>query len=107
VSRAGITVPLASLDDLACMKVSAIAGRGAAKDFWDLDVLLERGVAQGELAVLLERYTRKFPIDDAGHAVRSLAYLGEADAAPLPLGLSRDRWNALKAAFRKRVRALP
>jgi hypothetical protein len=35
--RARATLHLADLEDLACMKLSAIAGRGAAKDFWDLD----------------------------------------------------------------------
>src|ERR1041385_5128802 len=40
--RAGLPVPVASLDDLACMKLSAIAGRGAARDFWDLHTIVTR-----------------------------------------------------------------
>jgi hypothetical protein len=105
-TRAGLAVNVASPADLACMKVSAVAGRGAAKDFWDLDVLLEHGVAGGELTVLLEDYARKFPVEDIGHVVRSLAYFGDADAAPLPLGLSPERWRTIKEAFARRVRVL-
>jgi hypothetical protein len=105
-SRTGIAVPIASREDLACMKISAIAGRGAAKDFWDLDVILQHGVANGDLSLLLGAYARKFPVEDVGHAVRSLAYFGEADAAPLPLGLSAEGWRTIKDSFAKTVLAL-
>ncbi len=88
------------------MKIAAIAGRGAAKDFWDLDELLRSGVAGGALVKLLELYSQKYPIEDTGHAIRSLAYFGDADAAPLPLGLTSARWTEVKAAISGRVRAL-
>ena len=32
---ANIPIPIVSVDDAACMKISAIAGRGAPRDFWD------------------------------------------------------------------------
>lgn len=105
-AREGLAVPIAGLDDLACMKVSAIAGRGAAKDFWDLHELLGMGIGGGELAGVLAMYQRKFPVDDLGHAIRSLAYFGDADAAPLPLGLTIEHWQQIKAAMRSRVKAL-
>jgi hypothetical protein len=105
-SRTGLAVPVASLEDLGCMKLSAIAGRGAAKDFWDLHVLLERGVVGGQLATLLESYLRKFPVEDVGHAVRSLAYFGDAEALPLPAGLSPELWSSIKGMFAEKVRAL-
>jgi hypothetical protein len=101
-----VPVPIAAFDDLACMKLSAIAGRGAAKDFWDLHELLGMGIGGGSLAGLLELYKRKFPVDDTGHAIRSLAYFGDADAAPLPRGLTPERWEEIKAAMRRRVREL-
>jgi hypothetical protein len=104
--RSEIPVPIASLEDLACMKVSAIAGRGAAKDFWDLYVLLEHGVAEGKVESLLASYARKFPIEDIGHAVRSMAYFADADASPLPLGLSPVLWGEIKAKFAGWIRAL-
>jgi hypothetical protein len=104
--RHGLPVPVASLEDLACMKLSAVAGRGAAKDFWDLHVMLEHGVGKGALAVLLGDYARKFPVEDVGHVVRSLAYFGDAEAAPLPAGLDPESWATIKQAFAARVRAL-
>lgn len=94
---------LASLDDLAGMKLSAIAARGAARDFWDLHTLMEGGTAGGALTGALELYRRKFATDDIGHVVRSLAYFGDADAAPLPIGLDSERWNAIKAWFARSV----
>jgi len=100
-----VPMPVASPQDLACMKLSAIAGRGSAKDFWDLYEMLERGVADS-LAELLALYRQKYPVEDTGHAVRSLAYFGDADAAPLPNGLTPARWEEIKAAMRQRVRAL-
>ncbi len=103
---ADLPVQVASLEDLACMKVAAIAGRGAAKDFWDLDQLLDRGVADGRLARLLELFRQKYGSEDVGHVVRSLAYFGDADGAPLPRGLTVERWEAIKRAQRERVRAL-
>jgi len=104
---ARVAIPVASSEDLACMKLSAIGGRGAAKDFWDLDELLNRGVAGGGLADLLALYRQKFPADDIGHVVRALAYFGDADAAPLPAGLTPERWAILKRAWSERSLALP
>jgi hypothetical protein len=101
-----LPVPVASLDDLVCMKVSAIAGRGAAKDFWDLHELLQHGIAGGTLEGVMALYRRKYPVDDLGHAIRSLAYFADADAAPLPRGLIPERWAAIKSEIERRVKAL-
>lgn len=98
-----LSVRIASLDDILCRKLSAIAGRGAAKDFWDLDVLLSRGVAGGMLQTAFELFARKFPAVDVGHLLRSLAYFGEADAAPLPRGLEPSAWEAVKKRTLARV----
>ncbi len=104
--HAELAVRVASLEDLACMKLSAIASRGAARDFWDLHVMLQHGTAGGTLAGALERYREKFPADDIGHVVRSLAYFGDADSAPLPKGLSATAWRGIKADFERWVAAL-
>jgi hypothetical protein len=102
-----LAFPVVSLDDLVCMKLSAIAGRGAAKDFWDLDALIARGAAEGSLAHALDLFTRKYASEDVGHVLRSLAYFGEADAAPLPLGLTPGTWTELKTRIRARIQTLP
>jgi hypothetical protein len=45
---AGLALGLASLEDLVAMKLAAIRGRSAAKDFWDLDEMLHAGVCGGD-----------------------------------------------------------
>jgi hypothetical protein len=104
VSELGARV--ASLVDLTCMKLSAIASRGAARDFWDLHTMLVAGTAGGSLGTALSHFRLKFAADDIGHVVRSLAYFGDAEADPLPAGLDADRWVAIKAWFEREVSAL-
>lgn len=100
----GLALPAASVVDLTAMKLSAIAGRGTAKDFWDLHALLRhRGIG---LFGALEEFERKFAAEDLGSVVRSLAYFGDAEASPLPLGLTQQHWMAIKADVRRWVEAL-
>jgi hypothetical protein len=100
----GIPLPLASLDDLECMKLSAIAGRGAARDFWDLHALL--AARDRTLEQALDAYRRKFAAEDIGHVVRSLAYFDDAEAAPMPAGLTQTHWARIKKDMRAWVAAL-
>jgi hypothetical protein len=101
---AELGVKTASPEDLTAMKLSAIAGRGAAKDFWDLHELLAfRGIG---LSQALEEVERKFTAQDTGAVIRSLAYFGDADADPLPLGLDAEHWGRIKADFRRWTAAL-
>jgi hypothetical protein len=101
---AGVPLPIVSLDDAACMKISAIAGRGAARDFWDLHEILVRQSLSLEQA--LELFKRKYVTEDIGHVVKSLSYFADADASPLPRGLGAPAWASIKAAFESRVRKL-
>jgi len=100
---ADLPVPVASLDDLACMKLSAIAGRGAARDFWDLHTIVTRTARS--LDEFLEIFTRKYPVEDIGHVVRSLVYFGDA-SGPLPSGLTSEHWETIQHDFETWVRAL-
>jgi hypothetical protein len=100
----GIAVPVASQDDLVCMKLSALAGRGAARDFWDLHALLT--AERRPLAEALESYRRKYSAEDLGHVVRSLVYFDDATSAPLPAGLTEAHWEEIKTTFRRWVAAL-
>ncbi|HMB22355.1 MAG: nucleotidyl transferase AbiEii/AbiGii toxin family protein, partial [Chloroflexota bacterium] len=62
---------LASLEDLACMKLSAAAQRGARKDFCDIYAL---GTKKFSLEEMLSFYRTKFGIQDVGHVLYGLAY---------------------------------
>ena len=86
------------------MKLSAIASRGAAKDFWDLDLILRNDGSFGSLVELFRRYRQKYPAEDIGHVVRSLVYFGDANAQPLPAGMSHNKWAEIQEAFIERVK---
>jgi hypothetical protein len=100
----GIPLPVASLDDLECMKLSAIAGRGALRDFWDLHAML---TARGRtLSEALTNYAQKFAIEDLGHVVRSLVYFDDAASEPTLTGLTAEHWARIQADFEAWVRGL-
>jgi hypothetical protein len=99
-----IPLPVASVDDLIAMKLSAIAGRGARRDFWDLRALLEASSRNLEEALAL--FQRKYAQRDIGHVVRSLAYFGDAEAEPMPNELTEAEWRRIRAWFETAVRAL-
>ncbi|MCC7384582.1 MAG: nucleotidyl transferase AbiEii/AbiGii toxin family protein [Deltaproteobacteria bacterium] len=100
----GIAVPVASLDDLAAMKLSAIGDRGVARDFWDLHAIIE---STGKpLDHHLEAFKRKYPKVDVGHIVRGLVYFADAEEGPRPRGLEPDTWARIRSDFERWVRAL-
>lgn len=72
-------LPLASPDDIAVMKLAAVAGRGSRKDFVDLWLLVRR---TRTLAEFIELYRQKFSTRDIGHVLRSLVFLDDADEEP-------------------------
>lgn len=97
-------IKLASMDDLICMKLSAIGGRGALRDFWDLHAMLTARDLSLEAALSL--FGRKFPNVDPGHIIRALVYFADADREPMPEGLDAAAWSAIKRDFERRVLAL-
>lgn len=94
---------LASLDDLACMKLSAIAQRGARKDFIDLYALLQE---HKSLKQMLRLYSRKFAIDDLGHVLYALAYFDDAEREPMPKMLWKVNWRQIKEEIQKQVKVV-
>lgn len=103
-SHVGLAIPVASLRDLIAMKLSAIGGRGAARDFWDLHAMLAS--RQMSLTAALDDFGRKYVQEDVGHVVRALVYFADADAAPLPRGLDDAHWARIKEDLRERVRVI-
>ena len=100
----GIPIQVASLEDLTGMKLSAITGRGAARDFWDLhEILVSTNLA---LPDALQTFRRKYATEDIGHVIKSLAYFADAESEPLPRGLDAAHWERIKAEFRSWVGAL-
>lgn len=94
---------VAELDDLACMKLSAVGGRGAKKDFIDIYAL---GQTRFTLADMLRLYQRKFAVEDVGHVVTSLCYFDDAEAEDTPEMLWDVRWTDVKRTIEGWVKSL-
>ncbi len=96
----GRAVPLASLLDLATMKLSAIARRGLRRDFWDLHEIIQR--SELDLSSVSDAFKRRFGRSDADlyHVLRALTHFDDADAeTTLPRGMSAARWRTIRAWF--------
>lgn len=95
---------LASIADIACMKLASLASRGSRKDFVDLHRLLSDFYS---LETLLRLYKEKYKNRDIGHVVRSLVYFQDAEAEP-PLRMVKSvDWNKLKRDFERWVKEIP
>jgi hypothetical protein len=92
--------PVASIEDLATMKLAAAARRGIRRDFWDLHAIFNSGTVTLDSA--LESYTRRYGVkeSDVYHVVRSLTFFDDAEADSLmPDGLTREKWEEIKGWF--------
>lgn len=94
---------LASLDDLACMKLSAIAGRGARKDFCDLYML---GKKHRSLPELIRLYQRKFKVDDISPVLYGLSYFDDAESERMPRMLLNVQWRTIKQTIQEWVQGI-
>ena len=92
--------PIASLEDLATMKLSAVSRRGIRRDFWDLFEMFSRQTPSLDHA--LDSYLRRYGVkeSDLYHVLKALTYFDDAEADALfPLGLTGERWETIKAWF--------
>lgn len=94
-------VRLASLDDLAAMKLAAVAQRGDRKDFVDLYALVRSHRPLGEL---LRLYRQRYDVRDAGHVLYALSYFDDAEREPMPLMLWPEGWPEIRGALEGWVR---
>lgn len=88
---------LASLQDLACMKLSAVVQRGSKKDFVDLYALGKAGLA---LTDMLDWYTERFGVQDIAHVLYALVYFDDADGERMPRMLWKIGWAEIKETLR-------
>ncbi|MHB8893746.1 MAG: nucleotidyl transferase AbiEii/AbiGii toxin family protein [Candidatus Geothermincolia bacterium] len=96
-------VALASLDDLAAMKLSAVAQRGSRKDFIDIYAL---GTKHRPLPGLLRCYSRKFGIAEPSHVLYGLAWFEDAERERMPRMIERWTWALMKADIQAWVKDL-
>lgn len=92
-------VRLVSVEDIAAMKLSAVARRGVKKDFWDIAELLERFSIQE----MVDFYKEKYSSRDIFHLLRSLVYFEDAEAQNDPDPLKKMSWKQVKTKVEKAV----
>lgn len=94
---------MASIKDIAAMKISAVAGRGLRKDFYDIQRLLQ----EFRLDEMLEYYREKHEVDNLQHAIMSLTYFDDAENPEARnnhvQSLEDITWDQVKARIRKAV----
>lgn len=95
--------PIASLEDLACMKLSAVAQRGARKDFCDIYAL---GRKSFSLKQMLNFYNAKFNIQDINHVLYGLSYFDDAEDERMPKMLWDISWVEIKKTIQSWVKQL-
>jgi hypothetical protein len=96
-----INTSLASLPDLACMKLSAIVQRGSKKDFIDIFALEEK---RFPLKKMLSFYQKKFGIKDIGNILYALSYFDDADKERMPIMFWKSDWNTIKRTVKDKIR---
>lgn len=91
---------LASIQDIAAMKLSAITGRGSRKDFIDLYFILQ----QFTLPQIFDFYKSKFPDGTDFLVFKSLTYFDDAEIEPMPKMLKQVNWDDIKNKIIKEVK---
>jgi hypothetical protein len=91
---------LASVADLAAMKLLAVAQRGTRKDF--IDVLAMSRILP--LDRMLDGYRRRFSVTDVSRVLAGLCYFDDADPEPMPSMLVPLDWETVKGELRAMVR---
>lgn len=96
-------VDLASVQDIACMKLAAVAQRGARRDFVDVFALGSSGLPLPEM---LDLYGTKYATRDVGHVLAGLAYFDDAEREPMPAMLWRKDWSEIRSTIEAWVKAV-
>ena len=92
-------ISVASIEDIAAMKVSAIIGRGVKKDFVDLHEICVRSSLEGVLRAAAKKYSPHY--DFILQAARALVYFEDAEKEPMPRLRQRISWECVKAFFER------
>lgn len=96
-------IRMASLEDIAAMKLDAITGRGSKKDFYDLFFLLK----QYSIDELFSFYTEKYPHQTTFHVARSLTYFEDAEMQPNPVVFDKTiTWEVVKQTIISSIQSL-
>jgi predicted nucleotidyltransferase component of viral defense system len=95
---------LASIEDIALMKLDALLARAARKDFYDLYFICQKI----SLRQVLDHAPKKYPHtrDFEAQSVKRLTYFESADQDPDPTLLYPVAWNQVKEYFTAQAREI-
>jgi len=100
-------VQIASLEDIGCMKIEAIAGSGKKRDFVDLYFILKN--FGFDLEELVGLFRRKYGGEHRNmiHVLKSLVYFDDAETDPDPRMLVEFSWLEAKRFISGAVKKIP
>lgn len=89
-------IQAAAPEDIACMKLDAVASRGTKRDFIDIYIIVKK--TGMPLAGLLKRFSRKYKglSYNLMHIKKSLVYFSDAESDPMPRMLEPLNWKEVK-----------
>ncbi len=90
---------LSAIEDIIAMKLSAIANRGAKKDFFDIYELLKIY----SLTDMFNFFSIKYPNIAHFHILKSLIYFDDAESDFNPVSLNNTDWEEVKVVIEKKV----
>jgi hypothetical protein len=93
---------LASMLDIAAMKLAAITNRGTRKDFVDLAFLLD----SFNLNEMLDAYAKRCPDGAPFLVLKSLSFFDDAEDEPMPRMLIQRDWEQIKQTVRCAVKTV-
>jgi len=84
---------LATIEDIAAMKLNAIIGRGSKKDFIDLFFILKKY----NFSELFKFYNKKYHDGSIFLVLKSIVYFDDADKEEMPFMFEEISWDEIKS----------
>ncbi len=94
-------IRLASIEDIAAMKLAAVTGRGSRKDFIDIYFLLQ----QYDLKKLIKFYNKKYFDGSEYMVLKSLTYFADAEKESNIKMVQKIAWADIKKYILNEVRS--
>jgi predicted nucleotidyltransferase component of viral defense system len=95
-------IRLLSIEDIVPMKLSAIANRGAKRDFYDIFFLLNHL----SIKEMLSLFSRKFSQTNHFYLLKSLTYFDDAEEEANPKVFAKISWEQVKTKIEETVNEL-
>ena len=92
-------IPVASLEDILCMKINAIIGRGSKRDFIDVFFIMKELSLSAEDCIRL--FNKKFGDYNPLIIYKAMSYFKDADEEPELKMIKKIDWEEIKKFFRK------